>query len=457
MSVAEQHDQTPEAPFPVTADAAAWTARLRADDISASAVERAKHALLDVIGCGIAGQEEPLSGILRDELLDETGGPCTVVASGRRARLHDAALINGAAMHALDYDDVNRRLHGHPTTCIAPAVLALAEQRGSSGADVLTSFVAGTEVACALGEMCDEGHYEAGFHATGTMGTFGAAAACARLMGLDEAATANALGLAASQASGLKANFGTMTKPFHAGKAAMNGLLAARLAARGFTASDQAIEGAHGFAQAQSPGFDGGPIRPRADAPFAVEQMLYKYHAACFLTHSTLNVIRALCEEHGIGLDDVEKANLKIRSTHLSVCCIPEPATGLEIKFSIAHLAAMGLDGADTAALGTYSDANANDPRYAQARRRVQLEPDPALQRTEAEVTLDLKDGRTLCAADDVGVPAPDSDDQWRRLSDKFTSLSTPVIGADRTADAVARIAALEKESDIGALMKAIG
>ena len=456
MSAVEQHDQLNEAPFPVTGEAAEWTATVSAEDIPAPAYERAKHALLDVLGCAVAGQKEPLSGILRAELLSGDG-PCTVIASGERARLYDAALINGAAAHALDYDDVNRRLHGHPTTCVAPAVLTLGEQLGSSGRDILTSFVVGTEVACALGEMCDEGHYESGFHATGTMGTFGAAAACARLMGLDAATTANALGLAASQASGLKANFGTMTKPVHAGKAAMNGLLAARLAARGFTASDQAIEGAHGFAQAQAPGFQSGPIRARRDAPYAVEEMLYKYHAACFLTHSTLNAIRNLRDEYGIGLDDVDNAVLKFRSTHLSVCCIPDPATGLEIKFSIRHLAAMGLDGADTAALETYSDANANDPRYVEARERMHLDPQEDMERTGALVTLKLKDGRILTGEDDVGIPAADSDDQWRRLSEKFVSLTTPVIGAARTEDAVARIRAFENEPDVSGLMKAIG
>ncbi|MEM8744502.1 MAG: MmgE/PrpD family protein [Pseudomonadota bacterium] len=457
MSVAEQHDQSQRTPFPVTTDTAEWTATFKAADIPASAYERAKHALLDVIGCAVAGQKEPLTGILCDELLDDAGGPCTVVASGRRARLLDAALINGAMMHALDYDDVNRRLHGHPTTCVAPAVLALAEFLGSNGQDTLTAFIIGTEVACALGEMCDEGHYEAGFHATGTMGTFGAAAACARLMGLDPATTANALGLAASQASGLKANFGTMTKPFHAGKAAMNGLLAARLAARGFTASDRAMAGANGFAQAEAPGFNDGPLRADTDAPFAVEQMLFKYHAACYLTHSTLNAIRDLRDTHGVTLDDVEKASLRIRPTHLSVCCIPEPDTGLEVKFSIAHLAAMGLDGADTAALDIYSDANATDPRYVEARRRMKLDADTEIDRLKAEVTLHLKDGRTLTAGDDVGVPSADSEEQWRRLSEKFVSLANPVIGADRAAAAVEQIASLERDADLGALMKAVG
>ncbi len=457
MSIAERYEPSLSEPFPVTAEAARWVAGLNAKDIPDAAFERAKHVLLDWLGCSIAGAREPLVGILLEELGGETQGPCTIIASGQRARLHDAALINGAMAHALDYDDVNRQLHGHPTACIAPAVMALGEILSANGRDLLTAFIAGTEVACSLGAMCEEGHYEAGFHATGTLGTFGAAAAAAKLMKLDADTTALALGIAASQAAGLKANFGTMTKPLHAGKAAMNGALAARLAARGFTASSEAIEGAHGFAQAQVPGFEPREIRPKAQAPYAVEQMLYKYHASCFLTHSTLNAIRALRADHGFELDDVEAATLKVRSTHASVCCIPEPSSGLEIKFSIAHLAAMGLDGADTSALETFSDANATDPRYIQARARIKLDLRDDMDRSEAVVLVKLKDGRVLTGEDNVGVPATDTSDQWERLSAKFTSLAAPVAGPQRTAELLQRIGALESEADISTLMKAAG
>lgn len=454
MSVAEVREHQAQAMFPVTADAAKWVSGLGSNDISRDAYIRARHVLLDWLGCTIAGRREPLSGILLDEFA-ESSGQSTLIATGRKASLLDAALINGAMAHALDYDDVNRQLHGHPTACVAPATMILAEALGSSGHDTLVAFIAGTEVACSLGGMCEEGHYEAGFHATGTMGTFGAAAAAAKLMGLDAEQTANALGLAASQAAGLKVNFGTMTKPFHAGKAAMNGLLAARLAARGFTASDQAIEGAHGFAQAEAPGFEDGPIRPEPDGRWAVENMLYKYHASCFLTHSTLNAIRDLRGQHGIGLDDVDSANLKVRSTHASVCCIPEPATGLEIKFSIQHLAAMGFDGADTGALETYSDENANDARYVEARKRMRLELNDSMDRSAAVITAQLKDGRTVVAEDNVGIPAQVHDEEWNRLSTKFTSITVPVIGKERSERAAGLVDKLKDQDSVRALMDA--
>ncbi len=441
--------------FPVSMEAARWIAEHDQNTIPRSAFAFAKHALLDCFGCMIAGQSEPLAEILLAEFAASENGECSLVARTERTSLHNAALINGAAAHALDFDDVHRRLHGHPTACVAPATLALGEKLGASGQDVLTAFIIGTEVACALGEMCEEGHYEAGFHATGTLGTFGAAAAAARLMGLDVNSTATALGIAASQAAGLKANFGTMTKPLHAGKAAMNGLIAARLAARGFTANQAAIEAPHGFAQAQVPDFEAAPIRYENTAPYAVEEMLYKFHASCFLTHSTLNAIRKLRIEHGLKLDDVEKASLKVRASHASVCCIPAPVSGLEIKFSIQHLAAMGLDGVDTSALGTYCDENANDPRFIAARGRIDLDLTDDIDRSGAVVSVELKDGRRLSAEDNVGIPAQNPTEQWDRLCDKFQALAVPVVGSKRVESIIGKIADLETAGDVSTLMNA--
>src|SRR4029077_8154201 len=194
----------------------------------------ARQCLLDYYGVALAGADDPLAHILLDELA-EAGGAAQAGVIGHRARLPalSAALVNGAIGHALDYDDVNLAMPGHPSVAILPGLLALAEARQSSGHEVVAAFVAGYETACRIGMALRPGHYNLGFHATGTVGTFGAAAACARLLGLDAAMTGQALGIAGTQASGLKSQFGTMSKPFHAGKASHNGLLAARLAGRG--------------------------------------------------------------------------------------------------------------------------------------------------------------------------------------------------------------------------------
>src|SRR5213082_736674 len=210
--------------------------------------ELARQCVLDYYGVALAGADDPLATILLDELA-EAGGAAQASIIGHQAKLPvlSAALVNGAIGHALDYDDVNLAMPGHPSVAILPGLIALAEQRRSSGGDIIAAFVAGYEIACRIGMALRPGHYDRGFHATGTVGCFGAAAACAHLLGLDVDTTAQALGIAGTQAAGLKSQFGTMCKPFHAGKASQNGLLAARLAARGFSSRADLVECVQGF------------------------------------------------------------------------------------------------------------------------------------------------------------------------------------------------------------------
>jgi 2-methylcitrate dehydratase PrpD len=413
----------------------------------------ARHCLLDWAAVTVAGSREPLAGMLIEEF-GSRNGPCTLVASGCRAAPHDAALVNGTLGHALDYDDVHFAMHGHPTVPVAPVVLALGEALDKPGRAVLDAFVAGYEVECAIGAMAGYGHYDKGFHATGTIGTFGAAAAAAHLMGLDAGQTAHALGMAAAQAAGLKSMFGTMTKPFHAGKAAMNGLIAARLAARGFTASTEGIEASQGFADTQAPGFAPAPVRPDPGAPFAVEGNLFKYHAACYLTHSTIEAIRSLRERHGIGLDDLAAMTLHGEAALLQVCNIARPRTGLEVKFSIRHLAALALDGADTADLGLYTEATAQDPRLGTARGKITFEPREFPNRSAAAVALTTTDGRTLEAEADVGIPAVDPEAQWLKLVSKARSIATPVIGAERVAGVIGAVERLDEAESVRPLLR---
>ncbi len=447
------------APTDVTRGLAAWTAGYTAGAITASAETWAKHCLLDWFACTIAGAREPLADIIAEEFKSGASGPATIVARGVKANVHDAALINGTLSHALDYDDVNQLMHGHPSVPVAAAVLALGEAMGKSGREVLAAFIAGYEVECRLGDMCGDAHYDLGFHATGTVGTFGATAGAAHLLGLDTAKTQMALGIAASEASGLKINFGTMTKPLHVGKAAMNGIIAAKLAAREFTARPDAIEAAQGFAATQATSFKAKPMRPDRQAPMAVESNLFKYHAACYLTHSPIEAIRELRRRHNIGADDMTAMILHVDQGHTKVCDILEPTTGLEIKFSLRHLSGMALDGADTAALGTYSDENANNPRYKDMRRRIRLDtaPDKSRPRHGASVSIELKDGRTVKADYNVGVPSTDIAAQAEKLEAKFHALAEPVIGRARTKTALGLINRFEGLPNLKGLMEAVG
>ena len=439
-----------------TTDALArWIASIDDRAVSPAAFEWARHALLDWLAVTVAARDEPLVGMLFDEYAD-ADGPCTVVGRRQGLRALDAALVNGAAGHALDYDDVAARMVGHPTVPVAPAALAEAESLGADGRALLRAIVVGHQIESEIGSAMGQSHYARGFHVTGTVGTFGAAAACANLRRLDAPTTRHALGLAAAQAAGLKSMFGTMAKPLHAGKAAMNGALAARLAARGFTANDSAIECPQGFIDTQAP--EPGPPVAAVDtsAGFAIERTLFKYHAACYLTHSTIEAVRRLRTDHGVSLDDLESMTVSVAGNQRGVCDIEDPRSGLAVKFSIKHLAALALDGADTASLGLYDDATARDERIGAARRRVELETARRPDRDVAVVTLTTRDGRRLEASANVAVPATDPAAQWTRLVDKARSIAVPVMGEARFERMVEAVRGLERAPDLASLTETL-
>src|SRR5207244_6605181 len=246
-----------------------------------------------------------------------------------------AALVNGAIGHALDYDDVNLPMPGHPSVAILPGRLALAEQRHSTGREVIAAFVAGYETACRIGMALRPGHYNLGFHATGTVGAVGAAAACARLLGLDTAATAQALGIAGTQAAGLKSQFGTMCKPFHAGKASHNGLLAARLAARGFSSRPDFVECEQGFGLTHGPDFRPGAALAAPPDGFYIFANLFKYHAACYLTHGPIECARAVREQQPPAPAAIAQITLRLDKSCERVCNIGAPSDGLEAEFRL--------------------------------------------------------------------------------------------------------------------------
>src|SRR4051812_30597947 len=255
----------------------------------------ARQCVLDYYGVALAGADDPLVAIMLDELSEAGGNPqASLIGRATRLPMLSAALVNGAIGHALDYDDVNLAMPGHPSVAILPGLIALAEMRRSSGREVIAAFVAGYETACRIGMALRPGHYDRGFHATGTVGCFGAAAACAHLLGLDADATAQALGIAGTQAAGLKSQFGTMCKPFHAGKASQSGLLAARLAARGFSSRPDLVECEQGFALAHGPDFDVQAALAEPANGFHIHANLFKYHAACYLTHGPIECARQI-------------------------------------------------------------------------------------------------------------------------------------------------------------------
>lgn len=434
----------------LTRKLAAHIATYRDRPLDPAALTVAKQCVLDLFGVTLAGLDEPVARILRDEISTNERGRSSIIGFGQRFTAADAALINGATSHALDYDDVHAWI-GHPTTAILPAVLAVAEAEGSSGMDVLRAFVAGYETAGCIGSLAMRSHYTQGFHSTGTLGSFGAAAAAALLMNLDEDQTATALGIAGTQAAGLKSMFGTMAKPFHAGRAAANGVLAARLAARGFTANMDVLEVAQGFLATQT------DLKPPYDAPMprpgsVVVDTLFKYHAACYLTHSTIEAVRSLREQLNLSGPEIASIDVHVAAGHLSVCNIPSPQTGLEMKFSLRHTAALAACGRETAAIATYSDENAVDTTLVAVRDRVTVHGDRP-QGHDAQVAITTRDGKAAQVSLNVGIPDRDLARQGERLARKFHSLAVPVVGEDQASKLQRDIATLDELPNIGAIM----
>ncbi len=423
-------------------------------DLPEEAIEAAKHCLLDWFGVAIAGRAEPLAQILIEQAMaDGASEQATIVGDGRKVSTAQAALINGSVSHALDYDDVQKRLIGHPTIPVAPVVLALAEHLGASGKDALAAFVAGVEAECRIGAYMGISHYNKGWHSTATIGTFGAAVAAARMLGLDGETGALAMGIAGTQAAGLRSMFGTMCKPLHAGKAAQNGLFAAQLAARGFTSRPDVLESDLGFAHTQTEAPDIPLALDGMGEIFEVRNALFKYHAACYGTHATIEAVQAILHKANIDPANIERVDIAIHSVYVSTCGNPNPTTGLESKFSLGFCVALVLAGRDTARLDTYSDHNVKDPELVELLQKVTVTADDSLERMTAEVTIHTKDSVVHHQAYDVGVPSKDLAEQWQKLTAKFRGCAEPRLGKEKTETLIETIRTLETLEDVSALM----
>ena len=441
---------------PVTAEIAKRAAHLAWNDLPDDLVERTKQCLLDWFAVTVAGAQEELTDILVAEALEDGArGPATLVGRSERVLPSTAALINGAASHALDYDDVNFSMGGHPTVTVVPALLALGEQTKASGRLFIESFVAGYETSGRVGRLVAPSHYQKGFHVTGTVGSFSATAAAGRMLGLDDRQLAVAFGIAATQAAGLKSNFGTMCKPLHAGTASEHGLRAARLASRGFTARGDSLECDQGFASSQSDHLNAEAALGEPPQGWHLRNNLFKYHAACYLTHAPIECAKEIRLKSNFPPERVHKILLRIDSGSDKVCNIPNPTTGLEAKFSLRQTIAMALTGVDTTNLDSYNDAVTQDPRIQALRAKVDIDFKPNWAHSLAEMAIQLDDGTTLEATHDSGIPWPDVGKQRQAIEAKYESLVTPILGsagARRLHDAIERIESL---TDVGELARA--
>jgi 2-methylcitrate dehydratase PrpD len=328
----------------LTQEIGAFVSRLQYRDLPADGIAVAKLGFVDCVGVMIAGSVEPVAEIVARTVLDGCEKrEASIFFSERRAPAPLAAWVNGSAAHALDYDDAG----GHRSAILVPTLLAEGEALGASGADMITAYVAGFEVWSELA-LREKGHlHERGWHPTGIYGALAAAAAASRLRGLDAERTTTALAIAASQAGGLVANFGTMVKPFHAGNSARAGIFAARLAANGMTASAQALEHERGFLSAVSQHGDFDARRPAStlgvEWRIGREGVSIKKFPTCYCTHRAIDAMLELADANNLKAGDVEEIEVFIGKTQKAILHADNATTGLEGKFSLQFVMACAL------------------------------------------------------------------------------------------------------------------
>jgi len=437
---------------------AAQAAALCFADLATPVVTVVQQCVLDTVGVMLAARDEPVMRVLVDAWSGELapGEASLLDGSGRRVSTSSAALVNGTAAHAMDFDDIHPAMIGHPSAPLVPAVLALGEELGASGADVITALVAGYEVQCRVGAAIAPSHYLRGFHPTGTAATFGVAAAAGRLLGLDTERMENAFGIAGTQAAGLKSMFGTMCKPLHAGRSAANGIFAAKLAAAGFTSARDVLGCPQGFFAAEADEIDWSVLESKFGEPWHTLGIVFKLHAACGFTHSVIEAM--LLARESCRPAEVDRVELTVHPELLTAANIEVPTTPLEAKFSVRFVTAMALLRGSVAARD-FTPALVRDRELLEFSRRVYVTADPnrSLHRLGSTTTVRTRNGGQLRFERDCSRPLwiDDPLQQWERLLAKFGGLVGPVLG-ERVEGAATQLSSLATSPDVRPLVRAL-
>jgi 2-methylcitrate dehydratase PrpD len=425
--------------------------------------DRATRAFIDTIGVAIAARQEPCFTILAQTLGLDAGGQsaeATVLATRSRTSAAQAALLNGTAGHALDYDDVADEIHGHPSIVLVAALLALAEARRASGRELLQAYATGFEVSCAVARgLPVEPHYLHGWHATGTVGILGAVAAAGQLLRLDAITVQNALGIAASMAGGSRQNFGTMTKPLHAGLAARDAVLATQLAANGFTGDPNQLEGRIGYFQMFGVDPDPAWVVEALETPHVLREkgLSVKKFPCCYGTHRMANAALAL-RSRGLRASDVASIQVTVDPGGLEAIIHHQPRTALQGKFSGEYVvAACLLDG--HVGLSTFSDEavcrdSAQDLLSRVNIRTAAVPPfgPPEFEHAYATLEVALRDGSTQrerCDIPNGDARAPLSDAE---LEAKFRDCLAFAGAAWNAEELLSKLRNLRETEDVAAL-----
>ena len=427
------------------------------NELPQEAIHWAKVGILDTVGVTLAGAREDCTRIVEGTTRGSSG-PSLVFGGKRRIGALEAALVNGVASHALDFDDMNNTVGGHPSAPILPALFALADETGTSGRDFIAAYVAGFETECKIAMGVHFYHYTKGWHPTATLGVFGSAAACARILKLSEEKTATALAIAASLASGIKANFGTMTKPLHVGQCTRNGLFAALIARDGFTAGDCAFEHKQGFFNVFNGegNYDAGKILPAWAKPLDIVKpgIAIKQYPCCGSTHSALDVMLGLVREHRPAADTIERIDVWTHARRLEHTNRPDPKSTLDAKFSVQYCMARAILDRKIAIEHFENNAH-NEPAVRKLLPRVHAAPYTTAQfpvdnHFGAEIRIALKGGKVLSGKIDQpfgrtsenGLPAS-------LLKEKFDNCATRALTREQTASVYSAIQGLENLQDV--------
>ena len=413
----------------------------------------AHRTLMNWVGCAVgAAHHETAQAALAAVQVLEPAAQATLLGRSERVDIAGAALINGIASHTFDFDDTHLKTIIHPAGPVASALLALAEHSGNSGRELIDALVLGVDVSCRVGNAMYPEHYDRGWHITGSTGTIGAAAGCARLLKLDAHRTAMALGIAASQPIGMREQFGTMTKPFHPGAAARGGLMAALMAQHGFTSSPRSLEAPRGMMQTISTKNDWSEITSELGQRFEISFNTYKPFACGIVIHPSIDACAQL-RAQGVKPDQVERIELKVHSLVLELTGKKEPVDGLQAKFSVYHGCAAGLTFGG-ASENEYADAIVNRPDMVALRRKVVATVDDAIDEASADVTAILKDGRRVHVFVEHAIGSLANPLTTAQLESKFHGLADPVLGAAGTSQLLAACWAVGDASDLLGLVR---
>lgn len=403
------------------------------NSISAGSLKHAKVAFMDWMAVTLAGMDEPLvHKLIRHVELLGGDNQATVLGHNKKVNVAQSALVNGAMSHALDYDDTLPTFLGHPSVALFPGLLALSEWKKLSGSKLLISYLVGIQTGCWLGTCAGVDHYNIGWHGTSTIGRLASAAACAKLLDLNVEQTTHALGIAATQTSGLKQVFGSMCKPFHAGAAAQGGVTAALLAADGFDCAKDIFEGHHGFFQA----FKGNPNEGAAEFlknTNNIEMLSQKYHASCLFTHSPVEVMLGIAKENSPDPSDISEINVYCSQVAIDNAGKTSPTTGLDGKFSIPYCVANALIRKDTG-IQAFTDEKLNDSEIKRLMEKISLITDDDHRDAELKTTGEVRTikGETYVKTVDVLAENPDVQTKMKKTAVKFENLCTGILGKEK-------------------------